>query len=301
MTHWIAVDWGTTSLRVWQIGEDGQIIDHRTSDKGMSGLDPAQFEASLLSLIDDWLEQGTTTHAIACGMVGARQGWIEAAYATAPCTPSQAKPTNAPVTDTRLRVTILPGVSQTKPNADVMRGEETQISGYLTQHPHFDGVICLPGTHTKWVHVSAGEIISFQTTMTGELFALLSGQSVLRHSLTGDGWDDGAFADGVESCLTRPANIASHLFSLRAEDLLSGQSAHVARARLSGMLIGTELAATKPYWLGQHVVLIGAPKLSHLYATALTAQGIPHEMANVTEMTLGGLAAAYLNLNGQPQ
>lgn len=298
MAHWIAVDWGTTSLRAWRIGEDGQIIDHRASNRGMNGLEPSQFEPSLISLVNDWLMPDTPTHAIACGMVGARQGWTEAEYAAAPCSPSQAKPTRAPVTDPRLKVTILPGVSQTKPNADVMRGEETQISGYLTQHPHFDGVICLPGTHTKWVHVSAGEIISFQTTMTGELFGLLSNHSVLRHSLTGQGWDDTAFAEGMASCLARPANMASHLFSIRAEGLLSDQSANVARARLSGMLIGTELAATKPYWLGQHVVLIGASELSQLYATALSAQGITHETANVTEMTLAGLAAAYLSLNG---
>ena len=58
-----------------------------------------------------------------------------------------------------------------------MRGEETQIAGFLALNPKFDGVICLPGTHTKWVHISAGEIVSFRTFMTGEMFALLSQQS----------------------------------------------------------------------------------------------------------------------------
>ena len=54
-----------------------------------------------------------------------------------------------------------------------MRGEETQIAGFLSEFPGFDGVVCLPGTHTKWVHLSAGEIVSFRTFMTGELFGLL--------------------------------------------------------------------------------------------------------------------------------
>ena len=54
-----------------------------------------------------------------------------------------------------------------------MRGEETQIAGALALLPDFDGVFCLPGTHSKWAHVSAGEVVSFQTYMTGELFALL--------------------------------------------------------------------------------------------------------------------------------
>jgi len=72
---------------------------------------------------------------------------------------------------------ILPGLKQDK-NPDVMRGEETQIAGFLAGNPDFDGVLCLPGTHTKWVHISAKEIVSFQTVMTGELFALLSQNSV---------------------------------------------------------------------------------------------------------------------------
>ena len=64
-----------------------------------------------------------------------------------------------------------------------MRGEETQIAGALSLMPGFDGVLCLPGTHSKWAQICAGEVVSFQTFMTGEMFALLSEQSVLRHGL----------------------------------------------------------------------------------------------------------------------
>jgi phosphonate metabolism protein PhnN/1,5-bisphosphokinase (PRPP-forming) len=92
----------------------------------------------------------------------------------------------------RLSVHVAPGLRQGKP-ADVMRGEETQIAGFLALNPNWDGVICLPGTHSKWVHISAGEVVSFQTFLTGEMFALLSQASVLRHGMQGDGWDDAAF------------------------------------------------------------------------------------------------------------
>ena len=68
---------------------------------------------------------------------------------------------------------------QTSP-PDVMRGEETQIAGYLSKNPDFDGIICLPGTHTKWVHISANEIVSFKTFMTGEIFLSLSERSILK-------------------------------------------------------------------------------------------------------------------------
>ena len=70
---------------------------------------------------------------------------------------------------------VVPGVAQYGESPNVMRGEETQIAGFLSLNPGFDGVICLPGTHTKWAQVSAGEVVSLRSFMTGELFALLSG------------------------------------------------------------------------------------------------------------------------------
>ena len=140
-----------------------------------------------------------------------------------------------------------------------MRGEETQIAGYLAQNPDFDGVICLPGTHSKWVHVSAGEVVSFRTFMMGEMFSLLAKTSVLRHSIAETGWDEETFLTTLDQPLSRPEQLAAKLFSLRAESLLHSQTGDTARAKLSALLIGAELAAAKPYWLGQPIALIGAP------------------------------------------
>jgi 2-dehydro-3-deoxygalactonokinase len=179
-------------------------------------------------------------------------------------------------------------------HTDVMRGEETQIAGFLARHPDFDGVLCLPGTHTKWVRISAGEIVSFQTFMTGEMFDLLSCQSVLRHSVGSVGdWDASAFETAVSDAISHPAMMATKLFQLRASDLLEGATPAANRARMSGLLIGMELAAAKPYWLGQDVALVGAPKLNEIYASALTAQGLIPAQFTGDEMTLLGLTAAY--------
>ncbi|MEO0767695.1 MAG: 2-dehydro-3-deoxygalactonokinase, partial [Pseudomonadota bacterium] len=155
-----------------------------------------------------------------------------------------------------------------------------------------------PGTHTKWVHISAGEIVSFRTAMTGEMFALLSTQSVLRHSM-GTGWDAASFASGVSQALSRPEGLAASLFSLRAEGLLDGLNPDAARARLSGLLIGAELAAMRPYWLGQQVALIGAESLSRAYADALAMQSVPCHSAGVEDMTLAGLTAAWTQIYGE--
>lgn len=268
-----------------------QVLDERSSDNGMGKLTRDAFEPALVELIADWLGQGVTD-VVVCGMAGARQGWIEAAYASVPGPALGGRPmTRAPTRDPRLNVQIVPGLAQARP-ADVMRGEETQIAGALALNPGFDGVICLPGTHSKWAHVSAGEVVSFQTFMTGELFALLSGQSVLRHGIAPEGWDPAAFDGGLSDAIARPERFAAQLFGLRAEGLLNGLDPVAARSRLSGLLIGAELAAARPYWLGQPVLLVGAQALSRAYAHALTTQGARPRPLDDKACTLAGLTAA---------
>ncbi|MFT4148733.1 MAG: 2-dehydro-3-deoxygalactonokinase [Paracoccaceae bacterium] len=286
---WIACDWGTSNLRVWAM-DAGGILAEATSSDGMGSLTPGGFEPALIRLIDPWLRAGRVTPVIACGMVGARQGWREAAYRAVPCTPVSADAlTPVPTADRRIRFSIAPGLSQAKP-ADVMRGEETQIAGALALYPQFDGVICLPGTHSKWAQISAGEVVSFQTFMTGEMFALLSQQSVLRHGMQGEGQEDAAFDAALSETLSRPERLAANLFGLRAEGLLHGLGPAAARSRLSGLLIGAELAATRPYWLGQRVALVGAAALSRAYGRALAAQGVQAETLDATACTLAGLS-----------
>lgn len=287
---WIAVDWGTSNLRAWAMGAEG-ILAEAQSGEGMGTLARDAFEPALLRLIEPWLVAEQVTPVIACGMVGSRQGWVEAPYRAVPCTPVSAAGLCPVLThDPRISVQIAPGLSQAKP-ADVMRGEETQIAGALLLTPGFDGVFCLPGTHSKWAHISAGEVVSFQTFMTGEMFALLSTQSVLRHGM-GEGWDDAAFDEGVSEAISRPERIGAKLFSLRAEGLLNGLSPAAAKSRLSGLLIGTELAGAKPYWLGQPIRLIGTPALCASYARALATQGASAETLPATDCTLAGLVAA---------
>ena len=287
---WIAVDWGTSNLRAWAMGPNG-VLASGSSDDGMGKLAKAEFEPALLRLIAPWLGAGEVP-VIACGMVGARQGWMEAPYRAVPCVPvASGELMLVPTADPRLQMMIAPGLSQAKP-ADVMRGEETQIAGALALLPKFDGVFCLPGTHSKWAHVSAGEVVSFQTFMTGEMFALLSQQSVLRHGMGGEGSDEAAFAQGLADAMQRPERISARLFTLRAEGLLDALSPAAARSRLSGLLIGLELAAAKPYWLGQRIALIGAEALSTRYAAALAAQGASAETLDATACTLAGLTAA---------
>jgi 2-dehydro-3-deoxygalactonokinase len=293
---WIAVDWGTSNLRAWAM-RDGAPVAEAGSAKGMGILARVGFEPALLELIEPWLGRGRM-QVVACGMVGARQGWIEAPYAKVPCPPVSAGVTRAPVEDPRLDVSILPGLAQENP-PDVMRGEETQIAGFLSDDPGFDGILCLPGTHTKWVQISAGEVVNFRTYMTGEMFALMSKQSVLRHSMD-EGWDADVFAEAVADGMSSPHTLAGRFFSIRAEGLLSTPKSGAGKAKLSGLLIGAELAAARPYWLGQRVAILGEGHLASLYAQALETQGAAPETHDVAEATLAGLAAAHEKLKEAP-
>ncbi|WP_298836934.1 2-dehydro-3-deoxygalactonokinase [uncultured Roseobacter sp.] len=285
---WIAVDWGTTNLRAWAM-RGTRVLDRACSDEGMGSLSQDAFEPALKALVSPWLSHGPVP-VIACGMVGSRQGWVEAPYRQVPCAPAESALTRAPASGD-LSVHIVSGLSQTTP-PDVMRGEETQIAGFLQLNPGWDGVLCLPGTHTKWVHLSAGEVVSFQTFMTGELFALVSGASVLRHSVSGEGWDSDAFEAAVGDTLARPEKLAGRLFGLRAGQLLTGTDPSTARAALSGLLIGAELAAARPYWLGQNMAILGTGTQACAYRDALAPQGVSCLMVDTERATLAGLTAA---------
>ena len=300
--EWIGVDWGTTHLRVWAMTVHGGVLARADSDHGMGGLRPEAFEPALLDLVEPWLAPGRTTPVVACGMVGAREGWVEAGYAGAPCPPfGEAPLSRAAARDRRIEVHVIPGLKQDRPS-DVMRGEETLVTGVLAGRPDFDGVLCLPGTHTKWVRVSAGTVLHFTTFMTGELFGLLAERSVLRHTVGAGGGDRdrdrdrAAFLEAVEIGLARPEEVAGRLFALRAEALVGTLAPESARARLSGLLAGMELAGTRRYWREHDVAIVGATPLGDAYAEALSAQGREAATVDAETAVIAGLTHAYSRL-----
>ena len=295
---WVAADWGTSHLRLWLMAEDGTVLRHLHSKAGMGRLASDGYEPVLLRLLEDTLPDQGRLDVICCGMAGAAQGWTEAPYAAAPCAPpGPAQAVQPDVSNPRLRVFILPGVKQMA-EPDVMRGEETQIAGFLAANPGYNGTLCLPGTHSKWARLKDGRIERFRTVMTGELFALISTQSVLRHTVGSEGWDEMAFEAAVAEALAAPEALTIRLVGLRAGALLAGLAPDAARARLSGLLIGTELAATRRDWLGRPVALIGENALAQAYARALALQGCAATVSNAEKMTLGGLTAARRQLQG---
>lgn len=289
-----AVDWGTSSFRLWLIGADGGVLAERRSGEGMTTAAGTGF-ARVLSghLAAVGAPEGLPV--LICGMAGARQGWVEAGYLDTPAPLSAIPAAAVRVPDTGADIRILPGLAQRAPAPDVMRGEETQLLGAAAALGDGDHLVCMPGTHSKWVRLSGGRVEGFSTFMTGELFDALSKHTILSHSVAAGGAVDGAgaaFREAVGHTLSAPARVMNHLFSVRTGQLLAGLSPQDAKARLSGTLIGLEIAGALSLAAADTpVALVVSGSLGTLYKEALAAAGITPRLIDADAAVRAGLAA----------
>lgn len=293
------VDWGTSNLRIWLVDSQGAVLGERQSPEGMGSLDKAAYPAVLEGHLSA-LGAPSDLPVVVAGMAGARTGWREAPYVeTAAPLVGLFQHAVQPEGVSR-PVYILPGVCQREGSAyDVMRGEETQLAGALEQGLD-NALFCLPGTHSKWALVEDGQVRRFSTVMTGELFNLISRQSILRLSVPEDGdaeADPEIFDAAVAQALEPGFALTSVLFSIRAEGLLAPDAKINPAARLSGLLIGAEIAAIRDD-LQRHgkAYLIGTGKLTRLYARAITKAGGEPVMLDGGLLVRRGLLASALSL-----
>ena len=290
---WIAADWSATELRVWAMGVDGKILAKTLLAVDTNTLTSDGFESALLGLIHTWLDESRAIPIIASGLIGGKNGWIDVALRSVPCQPVEAGHLQrVPLTDPRIAIYVIGGLVQNKP-LDLMQGQETQIFGFLAQQPKFDGVLCIPGFQTRWAHISAEEVVSFQSFMTGELLGLLQSHSSLQSIQKSTNWDQNTFNDAVSESLSKPERIAAKLHGLHAE-LQLGIETHSIDTRLTGYIVGLELAAAKPYWLGQAITVIGKGVLSNAYVSALKSVGALPQIFDAHTATIAGLARTRL-------
>ncbi|MFV0383744.1 2-dehydro-3-deoxygalactonokinase [Paracoccus sp. (in: a-proteobacteria)] len=290
----VAVDWGTSSFRLWVMGRDGTVAAESRSAEGMQHCAEAGFAPVLDAHLARTKGQGLPV--LICGMAGARQGWFEAPYADlpAPVSALAGQAVRLPETLTGGRdIRILPGLAQRDPaRPDVMRGEETQLLG-LAAGSGAEGLVCMPGTHCKWAHLAGGAVVDFQSFLTGELFDLLSRHSILRHAMPEGGRilpDAPGFLAAVDEALDDPGAVMGQLFPLRAGNLLGFRDAQACFARLSGLLIGAETG--RQVASGTDVILVGQAGLGPLYGAALARAGVTIHAADAEQATRQGLVAA---------
>jgi len=268
----IAIDWGTSSFRAYRLAGDGTVVEKRAAPLGIMQVEQGRFAQALHERIGDWLGDGET-RVLMSGMIGSRQGWKEAPYVA---TPAGVEAIAAGMVSVPMHsghdAWIAPGVSTRDETGvpDVMRGEETQILGVLDALPPAGAWICLPGTHSKWVFVRERRIERFSTFMTGEVFAVLKGHSILGRMMDDAPVDLSAFDAGLDAG-SRTA-LLHGLFGVRARGLFGELTAARSGAYLSGMLIGSELASL-PGDIGR-AWLLGSHELARLYEHALGRRGI---------------------------
>ncbi len=233
-------------------------------------------------------------------MAGARQGWVEAPYLKTP-TRLDALHEGAVSVDAGSDIRILPGIAQARADRpDVMRGEETQLLGMVD--PAFSGLVCIPGTHSKWVKIEAGAIVEFATYMTGELFSVISQHSILAHAVEAAGQpaaNSRPFREGVAAALAAPSGLTSSLFRLRAAQLLGFEQRGDGTDRLSGLLIGSEISdATARFGQPRHLRLLRAGRLGELYEVALRERGFDVTADDAEQASRHGLSRAAINIWG---
>lgn len=308
----IALDWGTSSVRVYLLGAGGKVLESRSEPWGImqvaalattEGIDrEAAFARTFQRLCGVWLQSHPRLAVIASGMVGSQQGWAEAPYLSTPV--DLASPgmelTVVPLPEGRV-LHLVPGLVRETELPDVMRGEETQVLGAL----HLQGMpdpadgtarqlLLLPGTHSKWVTVAGATVETFTTSMTGESYALLAEHSILaKLSAPAATFDLAAFERGVRVAYSDDgeAGIMLTAFSARTLVLRGLMEREQVADYLSGLMIGGEIRSVATRFgheLPPRITICGNQNLNVRYRRALELFGV-RNIAELPETAPAGL------------
>jgi 2-dehydro-3-deoxygalactonokinase len=281
-TALVALDWGTSSARAYRLGHGGQILGRREAPLGIRNLS-GSYPAALGALLGDWIDAKAPR--LACGMIGSRQGWVEAPYVDCPAPLSALAGALARADGGAL--SIVPGVACRDADGvpDVMRGEETQVAGALATDAERTLAI-LPGTHSKWVVAERGTIRAFATFMTGEAYQVLREHSILGRMAEAESgaFDAGAFGRGVRRGAADGASgaLLHRLFGARTLALTGDLAPKQVADYLSGLLLGAEIAAGREWAARQggvpeRALVVGEPALCDRYTAALAEAGFDAE------------------------
>lgn len=280
-------DWGTSSCRLY-LCEGETILDSMTAP-GIKFVESA--DVTFIETIQPWLTEYGPLKAVLCGMVGSNIGWKDAGYLDCPVKLEDFSIGLVSPSTTQCDVKIVPGVKTMTGLSgcpDVMRGEETQILGWLSSHQS-DGLLCLPGTHTKWAQVENENIKNFMTSVNGELFdvvlnySVLVGGSNLPPACIGDEYRYGVEIGGGDIPLTQL------LMSVRSQQILGKYDIIQAKSYLLGLLIGSDVASSLQYAESQPIAVIGSSAPASFYAEAIRYLGGKANIYGGQEASITGL------------
>ena len=199
---------------------------------------PGGFPATLRRHVGPGSRAMPAMPVVIAGMVGSRNGWVEAPYVACPTIRSGiAARWRRWISATGSHGMIVPGLT-TRDSAgvpDVMRGEETKLAGCGVA----DGLVVSPGTHAKWVRMAGGPIEGFATYMTGDFYG-----AFIDHTILGKLAEE---PDGRSRVRPRPGGVGAagrpdaSAFSARTLVLMGDMTGAQVGPFLSGLLIGSEV------------------------------------------------------------
>ncbi len=292
MNGFIAVDWGTTRRRAMHVHGQTALLNEIDEGAGMSGLRPDDYAREC----DAMRARFGNLPIIAAGMVGARKGWSETPYVTAPAGIADLTRHLHRIADHR--VAIVPGVMHRDGSrCDVMRGEEVQALGAVECGlVPADALLCQPGTHNKWISMQGGRIAGFSTVMTGELFAMLRKDGTIATVMTDAPYDADAFLAGVRRGASGTC-LSALMFEARAAALVNGTSGAFTTWFVSGILIGADVRHGLNSGASE-VYVLGADALADRYALALADLGARPVRVDAIAAFIAGMRAIAA---GEPQ
>ena len=275
----VAIDWGSSNFRAYRVGPSGELLDRLATAAGVASLEREGMASAVDAVVTRW---PPVAHALfCCGMIGSSVGWTELPYLDCPIDPEDVarRMTSLTIGDHVLRVS--PGLTCRSADGvpDVIRGEEVLCLGVVRSEQRFrkgHGLLCLPGTHTKWVAIQDGAVHAFSTSLVGELYEALSTSSLLKHHLKGGAQVSEVFRLGVDYGASG-GGLMRHLFSVRSRSVL-GELAYEDGASLaSGILIGSDICDAADVYAdlmgASPLVLVGEAGLCELYRAALVHLG----------------------------
>jgi 2-dehydro-3-deoxygalactonokinase len=272
----IALDWGTTSLRACLADARGRVLDRRESADGIMAVPDRDFARVLAAAIGGWRDGAGGPAIVMSGMIGSRQGWVEAPYLQCPAGLAEIAEALTVIPSPLGPVHLVPGLatSDAQGRPDVMRGEETQILGALALAGADCGRYVLPGTHAKWVDVAQGRITGFATYMTGEVFAALRGHTILGRLMSSEAGTGRGFAEGVAAARTPggPGQLLHLVFHARTLALFDRLPQREVADFLSGLLIGVEIIEAAG--TGGGFAIVAGDALAERYAAAAARLGL---------------------------
>jgi 2-dehydro-3-deoxygalactonokinase len=230
------------------------------------------------------------------GMIGSEQGWAVSPHISLPARLADlaAALHAVPITDKRCAY-IVPGLTTVGVHGvhDIIRGEETQIVGALDDLATEESVLCLPGTHSKWVTVADGAISGFQTALTGETLAILSDNSILGRLMENSAGDENdkeetAFVQGLTRATER-GGLLHHLFGVRSQGYCRVIPRSGLRLYLAGILIGHEIRGMREiYPQLKSITIIAGQEIAERYGRAFEFFGLETTRVDGAAAAFGG-------------